>query len=271
MHTDPVSPRLRFARFEFVRTSGELYREGIPVHLQEQPSQVLAALLERPGEIVSRETLRERLWGSDTFVDFEHGLNTAVKKLRQALGDSADAPVFIETLARRGYRFIGQVESMPSVVGAAVPARIGAGGHCHSRPAPRRPWVSAAGMWRSRLGGLGWRAQSGPVASLSSAVGVTTQLAVMPFRVLADPAGRRYLGIGMADAITTRLAGTRQVGVRPTSAVLPFRGFGEIQRRSRRPCGPACSCRHHSTRRRATGSRAARQGGRRRCLGTQLR
>ena len=125
MHTGPVSPRLRFARFEFVRTSGELYREGTPVHLQEQPSQILAALLERPGELVSRETLRQRLWGSETFVDFEHGLNTAVRKLRQALGDAADAPVFIETLARRGYRFIGQVESMPAVVGAAVPARMG--------------------------------------------------------------------------------------------------------------------------------------------------
>src|SRR5262245_3549419 len=103
----PPHPRLRFGRFELDRSAGELYRDGRPVRLQEHPLQVLIALVERPGEVVTREQLRERLWKSDTFVDFEHGLNTAVKKARQALGDSADTPQFIETLARRGYRFIG--------------------------------------------------------------------------------------------------------------------------------------------------------------------
>jgi len=76
------------------------------VKLQEQPFQVLVALLQRPGELVTREELRTKLWPADTFVDFDHSLNAAVKRLRDALGDSADAPVFVETLARRGYRFI---------------------------------------------------------------------------------------------------------------------------------------------------------------------
>lgn len=87
--------------------SGELRKHGIRLRLQEQPFQVLCMLLERPNELVSREELRQRLWPADTFVDFDHGLNTAVNKLRDVLGDSAANPKFIETLARRGYRYVG--------------------------------------------------------------------------------------------------------------------------------------------------------------------
>lgn len=104
-------PRLQFARFEFDRTTRELYCDGRRVQLQDQPSQVLGALMDRPGEIVTRDDLRDRIWKSDTFVDFEHGLNTAVKKVRRALGDSAEHPSFIETLPRRGYRFIGAMDA----------------------------------------------------------------------------------------------------------------------------------------------------------------
>src|SRR3954462_12252863 len=124
MHTNLRPASVRFGRFELSQAGGELYRDGRPVRLQEQPRQILMALLERPGEIVTREELRDRLWKSDTFVDFEHGLNTAVKKVRQALGDSADAPQFIETLARRGYRFIGEVhaaEPSSELVAESVP------------------------------------------------------------------------------------------------------------------------------------------------------
>ena len=112
--------RLRFRNFEFEPNTGELYRDRRVVHLQEHPRQVLLALLERPGDVVTRDQLRERLWGADTFVDFEHGLNTAVKKARQALGDSAETPEFIETLARRGYRFIGQIDSEASANAESV-------------------------------------------------------------------------------------------------------------------------------------------------------
>jgi DNA-binding winged helix-turn-helix (wHTH) protein len=100
---------IRFAEFVADLRSGELWRQGHRLKLQEKPFQVLAALLARPGELVTREQLRQSLWPSDTFVDFEHGLNTAVNKVREALRDSASSPRFIETLPRRGYRFIGPV------------------------------------------------------------------------------------------------------------------------------------------------------------------
>lgn len=101
---------VRFSTFAVNLHTGELRKLRQKVKLQEQPLQVLAALLERPGELVTREELRNKLWPADTFVDFDHSLNAAVKRLREALGDSAETPTFIETLARRGYRFIGNIE-----------------------------------------------------------------------------------------------------------------------------------------------------------------
>jgi DNA-binding winged helix-turn-helix (wHTH) protein/Tol biopolymer transport system component len=104
------SPIMRFGTFEVDLNAGELRRKGARVRLQDQPFQVLAMLLERPGEVVTREELHRRLWSCDTFVDFDHGLNAAIKRLRDALGDSAENPRFVETLARRGYRFIAPVD-----------------------------------------------------------------------------------------------------------------------------------------------------------------
>src|SRR5688572_28330393 len=142
--------RLRFESFEFEPNTGELYRDSRLVHLQEHPKQVLLALLERPGDVVTREQLRDRLWGADTFVDFEHGLNTAVKKARQALGDSAETPEFIETLARRGYRFIGRIEGDGSADAESVVAQGPA--HLPATPAVARGvnrralWLTAAAI-----------------------------------------------------------------------------------------------------------------------------
>ena len=102
---------VRFGTFELDLQTGELRHAGQKVKLQEQPFQVLATLLEHPGKIVTREELRNKLWPEDTFVDFDHSLNAAITRLRDALGESSDAPVFIETLARRGYRFIAPVSS----------------------------------------------------------------------------------------------------------------------------------------------------------------
>jgi Tol biopolymer transport system component/DNA-binding winged helix-turn-helix (wHTH) protein len=104
---DPV----RFSSFEVDLRSGELRKHGIRIKLQDQPFQILALLLEKPGEVVTREQLRERLWPADTFVDFDHSLNSAVKKLRQALNDNPDVPRFVETLTRRGYRFIAPLRN----------------------------------------------------------------------------------------------------------------------------------------------------------------
>jgi DNA-binding winged helix-turn-helix (wHTH) protein len=100
---------LRFGIFEVDLRSGELRKKGVRIKLQDQPFQVLKALLMRPGELVRREELQSQIWPSDTFVDFDNGLNTAINKLREALGDSADSPRFIETLPRRGYRFLASV------------------------------------------------------------------------------------------------------------------------------------------------------------------
>src|SRR5262249_28412684 len=110
---------LRFGSFEVNLHSGELRRNGFKIRLQDQPLQVLTLLLEQPGEVVSREALRSKLWPVDTFVDFDHSLNAAVKRLRDALGDSAENPRFIETLARRGYRFVAPVSNPSGAIDTA--------------------------------------------------------------------------------------------------------------------------------------------------------
>jgi len=117
----PVSAtrKIRFGQFELDRQSGELFKLGHRLNLHGQPVEVLTILLERPGELVTREEFCKRLWPEDTFVDFEHSLNTAVKKLRQALDDDVEKPRYVETLPKKGYRFIGTVEPLASVAGAA--------------------------------------------------------------------------------------------------------------------------------------------------------
>jgi Tol biopolymer transport system component/DNA-binding winged helix-turn-helix (wHTH) protein len=108
-HQEKTASRFRFGLFEADAESGELRKSGIRIRLQAQPFRILICLLERPGEVVSRDELQQRLWGTDTIVDFDHSLGTAINKLREALGDSAENPRFIETLARRGYRFLAPV------------------------------------------------------------------------------------------------------------------------------------------------------------------
>src|SRR5512135_3587638 len=110
---------VRFGPFQLDLRAAELQHNGTKTKLPEQPFQVLCELVEHPGEVVTREELRQRLWRSDTFVDFEHGLNTAVKRLRELLGDSAENPRYIETLPRHGYRLMIPVEK-PEPVGPAI-------------------------------------------------------------------------------------------------------------------------------------------------------
>src|SRR5678815_282674 len=130
-----ASQPLRFGTFQIDLGSGELFRDGIRLKLGGQPFQVLMRLLARPGELVTREELRVALWQTETFVDFDHGLNTAVNKIREALGDSATNPRFVETVPRRGYRFIAPVdqpvtERMVSVAPSGKP--------------PSRKWMGLA-------------------------------------------------------------------------------------------------------------------------------
>src|SRR2546423_12222273 len=127
---------LRFGVFEVDVRSGELRKQGVRIKLQEQPFHVLAVLLQRPGEVVTREELRSQNWPADTFVDFDNSLNTAINKLREALGDSADNPRFIETLPRRGYRFITPVTSEDREASATGAAAV----------SDKRAWKTAAIM-----------------------------------------------------------------------------------------------------------------------------
>ena len=120
----PSPGRVGFGIFEVDLEAGELRKNGSRVKLEGQPLQILALLLERPGEVVTREELQKRLWPADTFVDFEHGINTAVRRIRDVLDDSADLPRYIETLPRRGYRFIYPINGHAATTAqpAALPA-----------------------------------------------------------------------------------------------------------------------------------------------------
>src|SRR5260370_37863768 len=118
MSSQPTAPRvIRLGLFELDFCAGELRKQDLRVKLQDQPFQTLVLLVSRPGEVVSREDLQKALWPADNFIEFDQGLNTAIKKIRLALGDSADNPRFIETVPRQGYRFIAPVE------GNRAPAR----------------------------------------------------------------------------------------------------------------------------------------------------
>src|ERR1700693_4722963 len=136
----------RFGAFEVDLRSGEVHKHGIRLKLQDQPFRVLALLLEHSGDVVTREELRQKLWPADTFVDFDTGLNSAIKKLRDVLGDSAERPRFVETLPRRGYRWLAPVESVGDIranVRVAVPVsqsreeRSSSGGATEAVPAPK--------------------------------------------------------------------------------------------------------------------------------------
>ena len=150
-----LPPLVRFADFEVNLRAGELRREGSKVRLQEQPFSLLTVLLESAGEVVTREELRKRLWSEDTFVDFDHRLAVAVSKLRDALRDSAEKPLFVETVGRRGYRFVGQLESADS-----LPADSRGGVGETSLPSDRPPAegelpeVAPLGSTRSRTSRL---------------------------------------------------------------------------------------------------------------------
>jgi DNA-binding winged helix-turn-helix (wHTH) protein len=149
---------LRFGVFEVDVRAGELRKQGVRIKLQEQPFHVLTVLLQRPGEVVTREELRSQNWPADTFVDFDNSLNTAINKLRETLGDSADNPRFIETLPRRGYRFIAPVTGMDGTTGGSA-----TGGRAAAPTRSRKIIVIVAGvvvLTAGTAGGLLWRART---------------------------------------------------------------------------------------------------------------
>jgi TolB-like protein/DNA-binding winged helix-turn-helix (wHTH) protein len=208
----------RFGDFEFDPISGELRKDGLKVRLQEQPFQILTLLLKRPGEVVTREEVRQALWPGDTFVDFDVGLNSAVKRLRDALSDSADSPRFVETLPRRGYRFIAPLEPSPGAL-PATPEET-------PRPAllPRsrlRSWGGAAAAVAVVAGLIAtgtWPRLRGQLASAP-----IRSLAVLPFENLTGDTEQDYFADGMTDAVITDLAQVRALRVISRTSVTQYK------------------------------------------------
>jgi TolB-like protein/DNA-binding winged helix-turn-helix (wHTH) protein/Flp pilus assembly protein TadD len=202
----------RFGRFELNGLTGELRKDGLRVKLQDKPFRMLEALLERPGELVTREELRERLWPADTFVDFEGSLNTAVNKVRSALGDPAESPRFVETLGRRGYRFIAPLEARgPIDALASVPVA----GQSR-RPRALLAVGTAIGLVAA-LSVLAFRARSPSPPRI-------TALAVLPLANLSNDSEQEYFADGMTDALITDLAAIRSLRVISRQSVMAYKG-----------------------------------------------
>jgi TolB-like protein/DNA-binding winged helix-turn-helix (wHTH) protein/Flp pilus assembly protein TadD len=232
---------VRFGAFEADLSSGEVHKHGHKIKLQEQPFQVLVMLLERPGKVITREELRTRLWTADTFVDFDTGLNSAIKKLRDALGDSAEEPVYVETLPRRGYRFVAQLErqtvadvpctqkeSEASNKHAAEPvlgAVQSAPGLTRPRPWWRKHWVAfvASAVTLSALLGLAVGAWRGGLVRSAHAMGIES-VAVLPLENMTGDPTQEYLVDGMTDALTTHLAQIRDIRVISRTSAMRFKG-----------------------------------------------
>jgi TolB-like protein/DNA-binding winged helix-turn-helix (wHTH) protein/Flp pilus assembly protein TadD len=221
--------RFKFGVFEADLRTGELTKLGKRVKLQEQPFQLLAMLLEKPGELVIRQELRERLWPK-TLVDFDHGLNKAISKVRESLGDSAENPRFIETVAGRGYRFLADV----AVVNGGQPETVAGDPATHGTPSPPTPVdASASARWPAHA--LGWRL-SGFGLALALAVSLSWffysgrhppstvhSLAVLPLENLSSDASQDYFADGMTDELTTHLGQISAIRVISRTSAMTYK------------------------------------------------
>ena len=213
--TTTQSPsRLRFDGFEVDPRSGEIWKDGVRLRLQGQPFQVLCLLLERRGEVVTREELKQRLWPGHTFVDFDDGLNTAVKKIRDLLGDSAERPRYIETIPRRGYRFTADAESgrvapldaQTAPVSRQTPAEANA-----VMGTSRRRWFAVGMVFAvSLIAFATWIYQRGDAVLVRA-------IAVLPLENLSGDPSQDYFAAGLTDALTTELARTAGASLRVIS------------------------------------------------------
>jgi TolB-like protein/DNA-binding winged helix-turn-helix (wHTH) protein/Flp pilus assembly protein TadD len=214
---DQAGRRLVFGVFELDLVAGELRKRGLRVRLQQQPVQVLAMLLDHAGQVVSREELQKALWPADTFVDFDHGLNKAINKIRDALGDSADSPRFVETVARRGYRFIADVKlAEPHVGDRDVTPEVVATPPSRARS---RAWVIAALALIVLVGSVAaWRRYT--TSRESSAI---RSIAVLPLESLSNDASQDYFADGMTDELISDLGQISALRVISRTSVMAYK------------------------------------------------
>ena len=230
---DQLRGPLRFGVFELDLREGQLRKHGLRVRLQEQPFQVLAILLERPGEVITREELQKKLWPADTFVDFDHGLNKAINKIRDALSDSAESPRFVETVARRGYRFLAEVKAADAfpVRGPELATQLQPAEAAHDRadkasklakPNSLRPslaWKIAVFVLLVLIASFGtWilHSRNHPSPFIRS-------LAVLPLESLSSDASQDYFADGMTDELISDLGQISALRVISRTSVMTYK------------------------------------------------
>jgi TolB-like protein/DNA-binding winged helix-turn-helix (wHTH) protein/Tfp pilus assembly protein PilF len=231
---DQFRGRLRFGVFEMDLRAGELWKRGLRVRLQEQPFQVLAMLLEHPGEVVTREEFQKKLWPADIFVDFDHGLNKAINKVRDALGDSAESPRFVETVARRGYRFLSEVKVADAF--SVRSPELENQPHPAAEARDRPDLTSKLAMLKHLLPSLAWKISVFVLLLLMASLAtwklyswnrppsVIRSLAVLPLENLSGDASQDYFSDGMTDELITELGQISDLRVISRTSAMTYKG-----------------------------------------------
>src|SRR5882762_5620675 len=229
-----LSTSVRFADFELDLRSGEIHRNGIAQKLQPQPTRILTILVNRVGEVVTRQELAQEVWGSQTFVDFEQGLNFAIRQIRTVLDDDANDPKFIETLPKRGYRFIGEVsraveesndyESLAAALSSAdliaAPATLPSAPPANALP--RYGFLLAALAIIAVVFGLGWERLRHSTASADA--GHLRSVAVLPLSNLSNDSEQEFFSDGITDEMITELAKVPNLRVISHTSVQRYKG-----------------------------------------------